>query len=132
VKLLRIYALYRQGLRELDRLIHPSSIGRRGQGDRLISEGGPRIAFIFFMLFLICIALVMIALAATGLSFERSLGLAVAGLTTTGPAIQVLGQGMVYAELSGMAQTVFCVAMIVGRMEALVLIALFNPSYWSR
>lgn len=132
VKLLRLYALYRHGLRELDRLIHPSAIGRRGQGDRLISEGGPRIAFIFLMLFLISLALAMIGLAATGLSFERSLGVAVAGLTTTGPAVQVLGTGISYRELNGVAQAVFCVAMIVGRMEALVIIALFNPSYWQR
>jgi trk system potassium uptake protein TrkH len=30
IKLLRIYALYRSGLREMDRLIHPSGLGRRG------------------------------------------------------------------------------------------------------
>ena len=52
------------------------------------------------MLFLIALALVMIALAATGLSFERSLALAIAGLTTTGPAIVTLGDGLVYGELS--------------------------------
>lgn len=132
VKLLRLYALYRHGLREMDRLIHPSSLGRRGQGDQLISEGGARIAFIFLMLFLISIALVMIALSATGLSFERSLGLSIAGLTTTGPAIQLLGEGLVYRELPEPARAVFCVAMIVGRMEALVIIALFNPAYWRR
>ena len=101
VKLLRLYALYRHGLREMDQLIHPSSLGRRGQGDQLISEGGPRIAFIFLMLFLISLALVMIALSATGLSFERSLGLAIAGLTTTGPAIATFGDGLGYRELSG-------------------------------
>ena len=33
IKLLRLYALYRHGLRELDRLIHPNALGRRGQGD---------------------------------------------------------------------------------------------------
>ncbi len=130
VKLLRLYALYRHGLREMDRLIHPSSLGRRGQGDHLISENGARIAFIFLMLFLIALALVMIALSATGLSFERSLALAVAGLTTTGPAIRTLGGGLGYGELSGTAQAIFCVAMIVGRVEALVIIALFNPTYW--
>ena len=58
VKLLRLYALYRQGLREMDKLIHPSSLGRRGQGDQMISEGGPRIAFIFLMLFLTALAVV--------------------------------------------------------------------------
>ena len=128
VKLLRLYALYRHGLREMDRLIHPSSLGRRGSGDRLISERGARIAFIFLMLFLIALAVVMMALAATGVSFERSVALAIAGLTTTGPAIQTLGEGLGYEDLSGPARFIFCAAMIVGRMEALVIIALFNPA----
>jgi trk system potassium uptake protein len=90
------------------------------------------VAFLFLMLFLISLALVMLALSATGLSFQSSLGLAVAGLTTTGPAIQTLGEGLGYEDLSALARSVFCAAMIVGRMEALVLIALFNPSYWRR
>ena len=50
------------------------------------------------MLFLIALALVMMALAATGLSFQQSLTLAVAGLTTTGPAIRTLGEGLGYAR----------------------------------
>ena len=132
IKLLRLYALYRHGLREMDKLVHPSSVGRRGQGDALISRGGARIAFIFLMLMLIALALVMLALAATGLSFARSLALAVAGLTTTGPAIRTLGDGLGYDDLSGAARAIFCVAMIVGRIEALVIIALFNPVYWRR
>ena len=68
--------------------------------------------------------------AATGLTFERSLALSIAGLTTTGPAIATLGEGLLYRELSAAARAIFCFAMIVGRMEALVLIALFNPAYW--
>lgn len=130
VKLLRIYALYRQGLREMDKLIHPSSLGRRGQGDQMISEGGPRIAFIFMMLFLTALAVVMLALSATGIAFEQSLGLAIAGLTTTGPAIGALGDGLVYRDLSATARWILCAAMIVGRMDALVIVALFNPSWW--
>lgn len=132
VKLLRIYALYRHGLREMDKLIHPSSLGRRGQGDQLISESGPRIAFIFFMLFLTAVAIAMMALAATGLGFEQSLGLAIAGMTTTGPAIGTFGDGLTYRDLSPVAKTIFAVAMIVGRMEPLVIVALFNPQWWRR
>lgn len=130
VKLLRLYALYRHGLREMDLLVHPTSLGRRGKGDRLISERGPRIAFVFMMLFLISLALVMIALSATGISFDHSLTLSVAALTTTGPAIRTSGDGLTYGDLSGLAQGILCIAMIVGRMEALVIVALFNPSYW--
>lgn len=130
IKLLRLYALYLHGLRELDVLIHPSSIGRRGRGEGMVAEGGARVAFVFLMLFLIALALVMIALSATGLGFEQSLALAVAGLTTTGPAIATLGDGSSYADLPAAARAVLCLAMIVGRMEALVILALFNPTYW--
>lgn len=130
VKLLRLYALYRHGLREMDKLVHPSSVGRRGQGDALISRGGARIAFIFLMLALIALAIVMLALAATGLSFEQSLTLGVAALTTTGPAINTLGGGFGYDDLSGLARAILCAAMIVGRIEVLVIVALLNPVYW--
>jgi trk system potassium uptake protein TrkH len=130
VKLLRLYALYRLGLRELDLLVHPSSVPRRGWGDKLIARGASRIAFIFLMLFLVALALVMIMLSATGLTFERSLTLAIAGLTTTGPAIRTLGDGMTYSDLNATARLILSFAMIVGRMEALVIFALFNPVFW--
>jgi len=132
VKLLRLYALYRHGIRELDVLVHPSSVPRYGRGSNLISPGGSQIAFIFLALFIVTLGLVMIALSATGLSFERSLTLAVAGLTTTGPAIRTLGDGLGYAALSESAHMILCFAMIVGRMEALVIFALFNPTFWRR
>ncbi len=93
IKLLRLYALYRHGLRELDRLIHPNALGRRGQGDQLISARGARIAFIFLMLFAHRHRRRHVRAALTGLGFVRSLGLAIAGLTTTGPAMPVLGDG---------------------------------------
>jgi trk system potassium uptake protein TrkH len=130
VKLLRLYALYRHGQREMDLLIHPSGVWPMGQGDNAISPRGARLAFVFLMLFLVSIALVMIALAAAGLDFETALTLAIAGLTTTGPAVLTLGGGLGYGDLPDAALAILCVAMIVGRMEALVLIALFNPAFW--
>lgn len=130
VKLLRIYVLHRHCQREMDRLIHPSALGKRGRGEAAIGEGAARIAFIFLMLFLIAMALTMIALAATGLDFVASVTLSIAALTTTGPLAQVMGEGMRYAQLDAPARGVLCAAMIVGRMETLVILALFNPAFW--
>jgi trk system potassium uptake protein TrkH len=130
VKLLRLYALYRAGQREMDLLIHPSSVWGHGQAANAITASGARVAFVFLLLFLGSIALVMLALGATGLDFQSSLTLGIAGLTTTGPLVLTLDNGLGYADLSGAARAVFCAAMIVGRIEALVLIALFNPAFW--
>jgi trk system potassium uptake protein TrkH len=132
VKLFRIYVLYRHGLREMDLLTHPNSIGRRGRGGRLLTPKGARIAFIFLMLFLISVAFAMIGLSATGLGFEQSLTLAIAALTTTGQLAGTLGDGARYAGLPDTALAILSAGMIVGRMETLVIVALLNPAFWRR
>lgn len=131
LKLLRVYALYKHGAREIEKLIHPNSVAGAGRMGRRIRREGAYIAWIFFMLFLVSIAVVVLALAMTGLDFEQAMILAVAALSTTGPLANVAGEAPIsYLLLSDPAKLILAAAMIVGRMEALVLIALFNPGFW--
>lgn len=131
LKLLRVYALYKHGAREIEKLIHPNSVAGAGRMGRRIRREGAYIAWIFFMLFLVSIAVIVLALAATGLGFEQSMILAIAALSTTGPLATVAGDApILYLTLSDPAKIILAAAMIVGRMEALVLIALLNPGFW--
>ena len=133
VKLLRIYALYRHGEREQERLLHPNSIGGGGREARRIRRQGAYISWIFFMLFAISIAAVMTLLALTGVTFETSMVLAVASLSTTGPLAVVAAEAPIsYADLPEAAKGILAFAMVLGRLETLVLIALFNPEIWDR
>jgi trk system potassium uptake protein TrkH len=131
VKLLRVYALYKHGAREIDRLIHPHSVAGAGRLGRRIRREGAYIAWVFFMLFVLSLAAVMIALAATGLGFEQALILAISALSTTGPLAVVAGaEPISYIALSDAAKLILAAAMILGRMETLVFIAVFNPAFW--
>lgn len=132
VKLLRVYALYKHGRREMGRLIHPNSVGGAGISARRIRREGARIAWIFLMLFMLGIAASMLALTAAGQGFESALTLSIATLTNTGPAASLLGNKIDFINLDTITRAVLCITMIVGRMEALVVIALFNPGYWQR
>ncbi len=132
VKLLRLYALYRHGLREMERLVHPSSIGGAGMAARRFRREGAFIAWIFLMLFLVGIATVMLMLSSIGTSFEDSMSFAIAAVTNTGPAAYVLDSSTQYSDLNYASRAVLCVGMIFGRVEVLALIALFNPNYWRR
>ncbi len=131
LKLLRVYALYKHGAREIERLVHPHSVaGPGGLGGASGSEGA-FVAWIFFMLFLTSIAAVMLALTAAGLPFEQALMLAIAALSTCGPLASVAGTDpVIYLALGDGAKLVLAAAMIVGRMETLVFIAVFNPTFW--
>lgn len=131
LKLLRVYALYKHGVREMAKLIYPHSVGGAGRLGRRIRREGAYIAWIFFMLFILTLAAVMLALAAAGLGFEEALILSVAALTTTGPLAAVAAEAPIsYIALGDPAKLILAGAMIVGRIETLVLIALFNPAFW--
>ncbi|WP_298431947.1 TrkH family potassium uptake protein [uncultured Jannaschia sp.] len=131
VKLLRIYALYAHGRREMNLLVHPHSIAGGRGAQRHLPFAGIEAAWIFFMLFALTLAAVTLALAFTGLDFGTAVIMATAGLATTGPLAQVAGidpQGL--NALPDATKAVWAAAMVVGRLETLALIALFNPDFW--
>ncbi|MEM9437328.1 MAG: potassium transporter TrkG [Pseudomonadota bacterium] len=131
VKLLRIYALLKHGEREIGRLIYPSSVGGAGRLARHIRQEGAYIAWIVFMLFGLSVAVVMLLLAATGAPFETSLILTIATLTNTGPLAQhAAADPIQLGALSAFAKYILIVSMAVGRLETLILVALFNPAFW--
>jgi trk system potassium uptake protein TrkH len=133
VKLLRIYALYRHGEREQERLLHPSSIGGGGRDARRIRRKGAYISWVFFMLFALSIAAVMVLLSLTGVQFETSVVLAISALSTTGPlATGAAETPIAYSGIPDAAKVILAAAMILGRLETLAIIALFNPEIWQR
>jgi trk system potassium uptake protein TrkH len=73
----------------------------------------------------------MLLLSLTGVQFETAMVLAVAAISTTGPLAQVAADSPVsYAGLPETAQLVLMAAMVLGRLETLALIALFNVEFW--
>lgn len=133
IKLLRVYALYKHGARELQKLSFPRSVAGAGGAARHIRREGAYVAWLFFMLFAITTALVMLALGLSGLTFEESLAFGTSALSTTGPlAAAVLENGAEYGALNIWAKVILCVGMVLGRFETLAIIALLNPEFWRR
>ena len=131
VKLLRVFALYQAGLREMEKLVHPHSVGGGTSLGRRVLKGGAFIAWVFFMLFAISLAFVTMLLGALGVDFESSLTMAVAALSTTGPLLDWAGDAPIrMQELGTGAKSVFAAAMILGRLETLAIIALLTPDLW--
>jgi trk system potassium uptake protein TrkH len=128
VKLLRVYALLRQGERELEKIIHPNSIGRGGADARRMRREGAHFAWVFFMLFATSIAIVMALLLLARVDFEQAMVLAIAALTTTGQLADMgAAEPILYAGLSAPVKVILGIAMVVGRLETLALLALVLP-----
>lgn len=133
VKLLRVYALYKHGLREVEKLIHPHSVGGAGQEARHIRKQGATIAWVFFMLFALSVAAIMVLISLTGVAFETSMVLTVSALSTNGPLAQMAAETPIsYSGIPDMAKLILSAAMVLGRLETLAIIALLNPELWRR
>jgi len=133
VKLLRVYALYRNSLRELEQLVYPNSVSGASLAGRRLQSGGAFIAWIFFMLFALSFAAVTLALALVGVGFEQALVLSIAMLSTTGPLTAVGGETpIVLMSLGDPAKAILAAAMVLGRLETLAIIALLTPDLWRR
>ena len=131
VKLLRVFALYLNGRREIERLVHPSSVGNARALSRRIRRQGAFVAWIFFMLFAMSLAAITIVLGGFGVRLDAAIVLATSGLSTTGPLIQVALEAPInLAELNSGAKLVYGAAMVVGRLETLAIIALLSPNLW--
>ncbi|MBE0454231.1 TrkH family potassium uptake protein [Roseovarius autotrophicus] len=131
VKLLRVYALYLHAQREMERLVHPSSVGRASDTGRRIRRRGAYVAWIFFMLFALSLTGMTVALSLAGLNFETALILALSGLSSTGPLIHSAAEVPIrLVELGPGAKIIYAGAMVLGRVETLALIALLNPAAW--
>ncbi len=133
IKLIRAYALMRHGLREVDRIAQPHSVLGVGARTRSLLREGPAIVWSFMMLFIFTILIVVLALTALRLDFTPALVAAIAAISNTGPAFALVAEEPLgFAALTAPQREVIAVAMIVGRVEVLALIAIFNPDAWTR
>jgi len=131
VKLLRVYVLYRHGQFEAARLVHPRLVSGPGNRARRFRIDAAYVAWLSFMLFALSFAGTMMAFAALGQSFEAAMILTTAGLTNTGPLVSVAAATPIaMGALETPVQVALALAMVLGRLETLALVALLNPDFW--
>ncbi|SPF80409.1 TrkH family potassium uptake protein [Pseudoprimorskyibacter insulae] len=131
VKLLRVFALYLNGVREMEKMIHPSSMPRHGAISRRIRREGGFIAWVFFMMFAMTISGLTLALAFFGVGFEESILLSVASLTNTGPLIAAAADVSInISALPDAPKMVVALAMVLGRLEMLAIVVMLTPDLW--
>ena len=128
MKVIRIILLYRQSIREIQRLIHPHAIipvkiGGQKTSDTIISA-----VWGFFFLYIASFAIMTILLTATGLDAETAYSSVGACITNLGPALGKAGPN--YAGLNDVAKVILSIAMLLGRLEIYTLLVLLTPAFW--
>ena len=130
MKVIRILLILKQGLREVQRLIHPNSIIPIKLGNTLVPDRVIEAVWGFFAVYVMVFLALLLALLATGLDVITAFSAVGAAINNLGPGLEGVSQN--YSQLSDAAKWILCFAMLLGRLEIFTLLVLFLPMFWRR
>jgi len=132
MKVVRVLLLFRQGMREIRRLIHPHAVIHVKIGGERITDTVVQALWGFFVLYMVCYGVIAIMLAFTGVDMLTALSATAACLTNTGPGFGEVGPASTYAGLPDAAKGVLMFGMILGRLEIFTFFVLLVPEFWRK
>ncbi|MEW8384160.1 MAG: TrkH family potassium uptake protein, partial [Candidatus Thiodiazotropha taylori] len=115
IKVIRFLLLVKQGLREINRLIHPNAEIPIRVGSKTIPWRIVDAVWGFFALYVASFGVMYLALASTGLDLMTSFSAVAASINNLGPGLADVGAH--YANLNDPAKWILCFAMLLGRLE---------------
>jgi trk system potassium uptake protein TrkH len=128
LKVIRVVLLYKQGKREIMRLIHPNAqvpikINGASMPSRVVDA-----VWGFFATYVAAFSFMLLALLALGLDQVTAFSAVAASINNLGPGLGSVGAN--YAGLGDAAKWILSLAMLLGRLEIFTLLVILTPSFW--
>lgn len=128
MKVVRVVLLYLQGIRELNKLVHPKAVftiklGRKALPDRVVEA-----VWGFFSAYAAVFVICMLLLLASGMDDISAFTAVAACMNNLGPGLGEVAAN--FASISDFSKWVLIVAMLFGRLEIFTLLVLFTPAFW--
>ncbi len=132
IKMMRILLLFKNGLLELKRLIHPNAVipvrfNHKGVTPQIISN-----ILAFVVLYMLITGISIIIMGLLGCDLESAFGSVAATLGNIGPGIGRVGPAENYYFLPDLGKWFLSFLMLLGRLELFTVLILFSPSFWKK
>ena len=128
IKVIRWLLIYKQGVREIARLVHPSAEIPVKLGNSAVQYRVVDAVWGFFSIYVIVFGVMLLIMMATGLDQETAFSAVAATLNNLGPGLGDVSAG--FMSLSDPAKWVSVVGMLLGRLEIFTLLVLITPTFW--
>lgn len=128
LKVVRVLVLFKQGLREIRRLVHPNAQVPIKLGGTLVSNRIGEAVWGFFATYMATFSIMMLGLMATGLDQVTAFSAMVACMNNMGPGLGAVAAN--YGGISDTAKWILSGAMLLGRLEVFTVLVVLSPEYW--
>ncbi|MEL7150121.1 MAG: TrkH family potassium uptake protein [Pseudomonadota bacterium] len=131
VKVFRYQLLVGAVANQIRRIHSPHGVFQLKYEGRTVTEDVISSVMAFLTLFVVTLGIVSVMLSATGLDFVTSISGAAAALANVGPGLgPIIGPAGNFGALNEAAKWILVFAMLVGRLELMVVFVLFTTRFW--
>jgi len=128
IKVIRWLLVYKQGMREIVRLVHPSAEIPVKLGNNAVPHRVVDAVWGFFSVYIIVFGIMLLAMMSTGLDQVSAFSAVAATLNNLGPGLGEVASG--FMSLTDTAKWISVVGMLLGRLEIFTLLVLITPTFW--
>jgi len=128
IKVIRWLLIYKQGAREVARLVHPNAEIPVKLGSAAIQPRVVDAVWGFFSVYVVAFSVMLLAMMSTGLDQVTAFSAVAASLNNLGPGLGDVASG--FMSLSDTAKWISVVGMLLGRLEIFTLLVLITPMFW--
>jgi trk system potassium uptake protein TrkH len=132
IKMVRAELLFRQGLREMTRLLHPQAQVPVKLGGAVVPNQIVYAVLAFMSIYGACVIVMTFLLMGSGLDAVTAFSAIIATINNTGPGLNEVGPATTYASLSDFQTWVCTIAMLAGRLELFTLFVVLTPAFWRK
>lgn len=131
VKVFRYQLLFASIRVQLKRIRSPNGVFTTRFAGRPVDDDALSSVMSFFMFFVVTLGVLSVLLSATGLDFVTSISGAATALANIGPGLgDIIGPAGNFATLNDTAKWLLVAAMLIGRLELMVVYAILTVNFW--
>lgn len=128
IKLIRVILVFKQGSREIKRLIHPNGVFPIKVGGKAVDSRVSQAVWGFVSVYVLVYIALMMVLMASGLDMVTAFSAVAATLNNVGPGLGAVAAN--FGDLNDVAKWTLSFAMLLGRLEIFTILVLLSPTFW--
>lgn len=128
MKMVRVLMVFRQGVREINRIVHPHAEIPVKLDGRAIQPRVMESIWGFFALYAVAYLILMLLMLGSGLDQVSAFGAVAATLNNLGPGLGTVASNFI--AVNDFGKWVGIAGMLLGRLEIFTLLVLLTPEFW--
>ena len=132
MKVARVLILLKSAKRELKRLLHPKSVAIVKVNEKKIKDDTLQGVYVYFICYIAIFMVSVLLISLNNFDFATTFSGVLTTMNNVGPGIAAVGPIENFAAFSDFSKIIFCLDMLIGRLEIFPFLVLFSPNLWRK